>query len=121
MAEDQVPRTSLPEDWPHFATYNQVAELLAVSASTLYYRVRRGMCPCPVRQGASSRFSREQVLIMMAGTALPGTYTRTMSVRSKGGRKGGKKAAKLRRARDAALAEFDGQVDHGEEQQTGEQ
>jgi len=105
---EQVPQ--LPDDWPHFATYTEVAELLRVSKAALYYRVANGMCPSPVRQGASARFSREQVQTMMAGIKPMGTFAKTFSVRSKGGKKGGKRAQKNRRVRDAKLASLDNEV-----------
>jgi len=82
-----------------------------VSKSALYYRVKNGMCPSPIRQGASSRFTRDQVFQMMQGVQPMGTFAKTFSVRSKGGRKGGKKAQKLRRIADAKLEGLDQEVE----------
>lgn len=107
MEEPKVIVVSLPDGWPAFATYAEVAELLRVSKAALYYRVANGMCPSPVRQGASSRFSVSQVATMMQGLQPMGTFKKTFSVRSKGGRKGGKKAQKNRRVADAKLASLD--------------
>lgn len=98
--------------WPpghlgQWYTYDEVAELLRVSVSCVYTRCRRGQYPSPIRQGASSRFSVAQVATMCQGASPVGTHQRTPSVRSKGGKKGGRKAAKNRKARDAKLADLD--------------
>lgn len=98
--EDRV-YPALPSGWPNMSSYDQVADLLKVSKSALYYRVSRGMVPQPVYMGASARFSAESVQIMLAGISPIGTYKRSHSVRVKGGKKGGKRAARNRRTRAA--------------------
>lgn len=109
MSAPQQPPPVLPDGWPPFATYDEVSELLNVAKSSLYYWVKCGMCPSPVRFGGSSRFDRNQVQTMLEGAKPRGTFTVTFSTKRRGGKKGGKKAASNRRKRDAKLESQDSQ------------
>lgn len=119
MQEELPTPANLPEDWPHFATYAQVAELLAISEQTLFRRCRIGSFPSPIYLGAAARFDRWAVSEMLAGSKPRGTYARKPSTRRKAGQKGGR--AKARNAKRAAKvqgkrAEL---VDHDQGEQLG--
>lgn len=70
-----MPESTLFGDVTRLLTYDQVAEVFGVGASTIYEWIRDGRFPPPARYGRTSRFDPKVVQkVKDEGLSLPGTH-----------------------------------------------